>query len=105
MWMTSSQRGRQRQAQVFFGFKEAEDRKHRMVRAVEGEKKFHCTRCGRRSLCDRVPGVCHGPKRVKENNEIDIDTGHCWKDKIFGGHHVQSIVDVGKVRISIWCRR
>ena len=30
-------------------FKEAEGRKYRMVSALEGKKKFHCTRCGMRS--------------------------------------------------------
>ena len=41
-----------------FGFKEAEVRKLRMVRAVEGKRMFQCIRCGMRSLWDRVLGVC-----------------------------------------------
>ena len=41
----------------FLGFQEAEGRKHRMVRAVEGKKKFHCTEYGMRSLFSSVPGV------------------------------------------------
>ena len=40
------------------GGKEAEGRKHRMVRVVEGLTKFQCIRCGMRSLYDRVLGVC-----------------------------------------------
>ena len=45
-----------------FGFKEAEGRKHRMVRTVEGEKKLHCMICGLRSLFYSVLGVYNGLK-------------------------------------------
>ena len=57
-----------------FGWKEAEGRKHRRVRAVEGKKKLHCLRCGVRSLCNKVQDMrCdsglagreqHRPKKV-----------------------------------------
>ena len=87
------------------GGKEAEGRKHRMVRVVEGLTKFQCIRCGMRSLYDRVRGVCHGLLWVKENQERGKDTRHRWKDKIVCWHHLQRIVDVGKVRTLIWCRR
>ena len=39
-------------------FKEAEGRKHRMVRADEGKKNFHCVMCGMMRLYHRVPGSC-----------------------------------------------
>ena len=65
------------------GFKEAEASKHRMVRAVEGKKKFHveCRR-GVKNECRR--------------------TRHSWTDKFVGGHHLQPVVDVGRVRSLIW---
>ena len=54
-----------------FHLKEAEGRKHRMVKAVEGKKKFNCTRCGLRSLYDKV----------QENRERSEDVvGHWWRD-------------------------
>ena len=37
-----------------FDLKEAEERQHRMVRAIGGKKKFHCMRCGMRGLYDRL---------------------------------------------------
>ena len=49
--------------------------------------------------------VCHGLLWVKENHERGKDTRHRWKDKIMCWHHLQRIVDVGKVRTLIWCRR
>ena len=85
-----------------FGFREAAGRKHRMVRAVVGKKTFHCMRCGMRSLYPRVPGVCPGLKWFNERGE---EKRRNWKDKCTGGHHLQRIVDVGKVRSLIWCRR
>ena len=35
-------------------------RKHRMVRAIEGKKKFHCILWSLRGSYDIVPGVCNG---------------------------------------------
>ena len=50
----------------FFGFKETEGRKHRMVRAVRKvKKKLQCLMCGMRSLYDRVLGVCVCVSRPK----------------------------------------
>ena len=79
-----------------------EVRKHRMGRANGGMKKFGCTRCGMKSLYDRVSGVCNGLKWVTENQERGKNAGHRWKDKIAGGHHLLRVVDVRRVRTLIW---
>ena len=63
-----------------FGFKEAEVRKLRMVRAVEGKRMFQRIRCGMRSLWDRVLGVC-----VWRPVERGKNTRHSWKDTFMGG--------------------
>ena len=68
-----------------------------MVRSVESKKKFNCSRCGMRSLCDRVPGVCDGLKWVQGNQERGKNERRSWKDKVLGGHHLQRVVDVGRV--------
>ena len=68
-----------------------------MVRAVEGEEKFHCIRCGMESLNDSVPGVCSSLKWVKDNQERCRNARHLCKDKFMVGY-LQRIIDVRKCR-------
>ena len=56
-----SERNKNKPKELFHIF-EAEGRRHRMVRAAEGKKKFHCKMYGLRSFNDKVPGACSGPK-------------------------------------------
>ena len=54
-----------------------EGRKHRMARAVEGNKEFRCMRCGTRNLYQS------DSKRIGKEAKmlLDIDGGaHLWED-------------------------
>ena len=42
---------------------------------------------------------------MKGNQEERQSTGHSWKDKFVGGHHLQRAADVGRLRTLKWCRR
>ena len=46
--------------------------------------------------------VSSGSRRTKTGKQ---DSRHRGKDKFMGAHHLQRIVDVGKVRILVWCRK
>ena len=47
----------------------------------------------------------HESHWVNKNTARCEDTGHHWKDKFMGGHPLQCIVNVGKMRTLIWCRK
>ena len=97
--------GSKNEPEWLFGSEETEERKHRMVRALEGKKKCHCKRCGKRSLSDRVPGCVKRLKMGEEESRKKENTMHSWKNRFKGGHHLQRVVDVGRVRTLIWCRK
>ena len=48
--------------------------------------------------------MCYGLQWVNEHGNREADHKH-WKDRFFGGHLLQRIVDVDKVRTLIWCRK
>ena len=77
-----------------------------MARAVEGRKKFQCTRCVLGSLYDRVLRVCVPDKSGSRRSKKEVKTlGTFWKDKFMGGRHLQRVVDVVRLRTLNWCRR
>ena len=49
--------------------------------------------------------MCHGRKWVKENQERGKNIRYRWKDNVCGRAPPQRVVDVGKVRTLIWCKR
>ena len=63
-----------------FGFKEAEERKHGRVRAVEGKKKFHCPRCGMLSLYDGVFGPKVGERESRKREKYQAQ----WEGQVHG---------------------
>ena len=48
--------------------------------------------------------VCRGLKWVKEKQKGGKNARHSVK-KIMGGHHLQRVVDVRRMRTLIWCRK
>ena len=90
----------------FLGLQEVEGRKHRMINQSSGredEVPVHEVRY--EELEKWSVRVCNGLKVGEGEPRKRKTKGHGRKDKFMGGHHLQSIVDVGTVRTLIWCRR
>ena len=87
--------------QWLFGFKEEQGRKHRLVRAVKGERKCQCMRCGMRSLNHRVPGVCKPLKWVQEHQARGQNTYHVGRMSLWEGIQVRQVRKRRDARLSL----
>ena len=75
------------------------------VKAKEGDKLFQSLGCSTINIYGETVGRCYGLQRVQANRDRDAATTHKWKDRFKGGHYLQHMVVVDKVRALVCCRK
>ena len=67
-------------------------------------KMYQFLRCGKRSVHDKIPVTCHGPRRIPANRKRGANSKSRWRERFIGRSSSANVVGVCGFRTLIWCR-